>query len=164
MNTATRYVATPAARAAVKGRETDVLKALGVEWSARSRHVRCPYPDHDDQHPSWRWNEDASRAHCTCTPSASIFDVVGKVMGIDFAEAKIKVAEMIGRSDLIRSRGAKNAGRGRKTTADGSATAQHLGCRLADYAEAKRLPVDFLQALGVTEVSYLGKPALKIPY
>jgi len=38
------------------------------------------------------------------------------------------------------------------------------GCTLAQYAEAKRLPVDFLRQLGLSDVQYLGTPAVRIPY
>ena len=38
------------------------------------------------------------------------------------------------------------------------------GLTLAAYAEAKRLPVDFLRGCGVGDVFYEGKPAVRIPY
>ena len=41
---------------------------------------------------------------------------------------------------------------------------QHLGCTLAQYAEAKRLPIDFLKTLGIKDMKYMGIPALRIPY
>jgi hypothetical protein len=44
------------------------------------------------------------------------------------------------------------------------ATVQRSGCTLEEYAEAKRLPVDFLQGLGITELSYLVAPAVRMPY
>jgi hypothetical protein len=44
------------------------------------------------------------------------------------------------------------------------ATAQHPGCTLAQYVEAKRLPEDFLKGMGVAQMSYLGTPAVRLPY
>lgn len=38
------------------------------------------------------------------------------------------------------------------------------GCTLAQYAEAKRLPVALLQELGLSDISYLSQPAIRIPY
>jgi len=38
------------------------------------------------------------------------------------------------------------------------------GCTLAAYAEAKRLPVSFLEGLGVREERYRGAPRVVIPY
>jgi hypothetical protein len=49
-----------------------------------------------------------------------------------------------------------------------AATAQHSdaprACTLAAYAEAKRLPVEFLSGLGLTDVHLQGSPAIRIPY
>jgi hypothetical protein len=44
------------------------------------------------------------------------------------------------------------------------ATAQHPGCTLAEYAQAKRLPEDFLKGMGVAQMSYLGAQAVRLPY
>jgi len=38
------------------------------------------------------------------------------------------------------------------------------GCTLAQYAEGKCLPIDVLRALGLTDYSYRGSPAVRIPY
>jgi len=38
------------------------------------------------------------------------------------------------------------------------------GLTLAEYAKAKRLKEDFLRQLGLSDVSYLGYPAVRIPY
>jgi DNA primase len=96
-----RVVRTAVIREAMKGHEIQVLNALGINWNGGAPHTRCPYPDHDDINPSWRWDEPNRRARCTCCKSASIFDVISKVKGIDFEAAKVLAAELIGRSDLI---------------------------------------------------------------
>jgi hypothetical protein len=142
MSTAERYVPTAAIKTAVAGRETEILSALGISWHGKSPHIRCPYSDHRDEHPSWRWDQKKGRAYCTCTRSDSIFDVVTKVKGLDFEAAKIAAAEMIGRADLIhKPRNKKRRGEGVKTSGDNTATAQQSrGCTLAAYAAAKRLP------------------------
>jgi Toprim domain-containing protein len=101
MTTATQFVLTKSIKSAASGRERDILRELGIQWDGRSKHIRCPYADHDDEHASWRWNDAKGRAHCTCTASASIIDVVCKTKGIDFEKAKIWIAETIGRPDLI---------------------------------------------------------------
>ena len=38
------------------------------------------------------------------------------------------------------------------------------GCTLQDYADRKRLPVEFLKSLGLSDWKYLGAPAVRIPY
>src|SRR5260370_10544012 len=137
------YVTTAAIRDAVRGREVEILRALQIPWDGRNSHIRCPYPDHRDDHPSWRWNTDKHRAFCTCG-TASIFDIIMKIRGLDFEAAKIFVAETIGRKDLIQERGE--------------------GCTLAAYSAAKNLPVEFLHSLGLKDASYYGTPAVEIPY
>jgi len=37
-------------------------------------------------------------------------------------------------------------------------------CNLANYARKKNLPVDFLEVLGFSNISYQLKPAVKISY
>ena len=107
-----RYVPTEAVRGAVTGRETEVLKAVGIDWPGGRGHITCPYSDHggpDD----WRWDDRKDRAFCSCIgrrsgerKSHGIFDVVMVKEDIDFEAAKIRVAEVIGRTDLIHIKGA----------------------------------------------------------
>jgi hypothetical protein len=101
-----RYVPTKALQQAVQGREKEVLEALKVAWQVGTPHIRCPYPDHSDENPSWRWDQPKARAHCTCIERGahSIFDVVMQVEGVDFEAAKLRVAEILKLDDLIRSR------------------------------------------------------------
>jgi hypothetical protein len=102
------YIPTAAICDAVRGRESEVLRALGIQWSGNSSHIRCPYPDHPDHEPSWRWDEKRNIAFCTCIGTRtnenkrhSIFGVVGAKEGVNFETAKMRVAEIIGRQDLI---------------------------------------------------------------
>jgi len=100
-----RYVSTRAIQAAVKGRETEVLEALQISWENGAPHIHCPYPDHADENPSWRWIERRAKACCTCIERAhSILDVMMHVEGVDFEVAKLRIAEILKRDDLIRSK------------------------------------------------------------
>ena len=99
---AARYVPIRAIQAAVRGREIEVLDGLGILWREARPHLRCPYPEHADEDPSWRWEEKRAKARCTCTRGDSIFDVVMKVEALTFEAAKLRVAEILGRADLIR--------------------------------------------------------------
>jgi len=101
-----RFVTTTAIRQAVNGREADVLDAIGVHWRDGRPHINCPYRDHADDNASWRWDSKRAKAQCTCSKGESIFDVVIKVLGGDFEAAKIRVAELLHRHDLIRTKGA----------------------------------------------------------
>jgi hypothetical protein len=92
--TADRFVGTRCIHAAVKGRETEVLDELDIPWREGNPHIPCPYPDHADNNPSWRWDQRKARAFCTCS-AHSILDVVAKVEGVDFDRAKIRAAELL---------------------------------------------------------------------
>lgn len=106
------YVKTTDAKAALSGHETLVLAALGIDWRRGHPHVDCPYPSHGGKS-DWRWDELKARAFCTCITGAdSIFDVVGKVEEVTFDDAKVRACEMIGRSDLVKTKG---GGKGQKT-------------------------------------------------
>ena len=45
-----------------------------------------------------------------------------------------------------------------------TATVQPSGLTVAEYAAAKRLPVDFLRGLGLSDFRYLGRPSVRISY
>jgi hypothetical protein len=98
-----RFVTTSAIRKAISDDEAEILSKLGIEWHGKG-HIHCPYPDHPDKDPSWRWDDGKGRAFCTCLVdrrSHSIFDVAAKVLGLDFVAVKLRIAELLGRSDLI---------------------------------------------------------------
>jgi hypothetical protein len=161
------FVATAEICAAVKGRETEVLDALNIPWRDGKPHNRCPYPDHLDESPSWRWDLRKARAYCTCHARGhSALDVIMNVGGVDFETAKIRAAELIKRPDLIRERRTRKrkGGGGNIPPEQHRNGATAAGCTLAAYAEAKRLPIPFLRSLGLTETSYQSAPAVRIPY
>jgi hypothetical protein len=64
----------------------------------------------------------------------------------------------IGKSDLF----AKN---GRGGGEGATAAPDHVhACTLEAYAKAKRLPVEFLTRLGLSEITYAGRQAIRVPY
>jgi hypothetical protein len=44
------------------------------------------------------------------------------------------------------------------------ANVQTQGCTLEDYAREKRLPLGLLRSFGLTQISYMSAPALRMPY
>ena len=141
-----RYVTTDDARQVVKGREAEIIRAIGIRWDGRGDHIRCPYRAHEDRNPSWRLMEDG-HAVCSCRKPHSVFDVIMEMGGCDFEAAKIRAAEILGRHDVIVDPAAKVS-----------------GLTLADYAEAKRLPIEFLNKIGLRDAQYRNAPAVRIPY
>ncbi len=68
------------AHAEIAGREEALLAALGISWPGRGGHIRCPFPDHEDRNPSWRWDSDLVRWFCTCG-HGDVFDAIGRMRG-----------------------------------------------------------------------------------
>jgi hypothetical protein len=141
-----RYVKTEDAANALAGHEADVVRALGVPWHGRG-HILCPYPDHNDHDPSWRLTADGN-AVCSCQQPHSIFDVAMHLHGLSFEDAKLRVVELLHRQDLIVDPNAPPS----------------PGLTIAQYAEAKRLPLEFLYGLGLRDTKYGNQPAVRIPY
>jgi len=150
-----RYVRTDEIKRAVSGRETEVLDALGIDWRSGRPHIQCPYPHHADNDPSWRWDQRRAHAICTCTAGGhadGIFDVVAKVERLEFEEAKIRVAELLHRADLIRTR---EGGNGQKLDAHSLLNAR---ASLRD----DRLPIIYLaHRLGIAEAD-VPRPTTRI--
>jgi predicted P-loop ATPase len=144
---ARRHVQWTVIKEVVKGHETEILDALAIDWPSKG-HITCPYPDHIDNNPSWRWDAEAANARCSCDSSASIFDVAMKVRGLDFMEAAVFVAETLGRTDLINEE-------------------TPTGLTLEEYAAAKRFDVEWLKERGVTTLAEYGPdrlPAVRTTY
>jgi hypothetical protein len=146
MSESCSFVPTIAIKAAVDGHEGKILDALGISGWRTGKHIHCPYPNHPEKNASWRWAADKKCAFCTCDDRADdIFKVVSKIEGVDFAAAKLRIAEILHRADLIKTKSG--------------------GCSLSALAAKKKLPVEFLQSLGVREIAgRFGKPVVEIPY
>ncbi|MEW6359295.1 MAG: winged helix-turn-helix domain-containing protein [Planctomycetota bacterium] len=67
-----------------------------------------------------------------------------------------------GKSITTTSRG--GGGRYPRKTAATAQPSDGEGCTLAQYATAKGLPVGFLNKLGLTDIHYQSRPAVRIPY
>jgi hypothetical protein len=164
-----RYVPTRAIQAAVKGRETQVVEALKIPWQDGAPHISCPYPDHSDENPSWRWDERKARAFCTCIEQRGghpILDVVMQVEGIEFEAAKLRVTEILGRRDPIRMRGehhqamdAQSLLRPSADQRDDLLPRRYLGHRLNLAPE--RVPLPSTRAAAWRELPYYDRPAKK---
>jgi phage/plasmid primase-like uncharacterized protein len=161
--TSETYVKTQAVRDAVRGREEQVLHGIGIDWTGGRGHIECPYPDHGGK-TDWRWDERKAKAYCTCSKGDSIFDVVRKCEGLpNFDAAKLKVAELIGRPDLILTK----KGSHQRTDAasllappkdrrDDGLPRAYLAFRLGTPAEAVLMPST--AAVGWTALRYVDPP------
>jgi hypothetical protein len=171
MTAANSYVPTKTIRAAVEGLEIEVLTALEIQWNGKASHILCPYPDHPDREPSWRWDDKRKLAFCSCIgrrpgekKAHSIFGVVCAKEGIDREAAKIRIAEIIGRPNLIIR---ANEQKYQRTDAssllspppenrDDTLAWTYLGHRLGVGPE--RVPRPATRVVGVKSLSYFDPP------
>ncbi|MDP4024441.1 DUF927 domain-containing protein [Methylobacterium sp. NEAU 140] len=161
-----RYVSWKLARPAVEGHEVEIVRALGIAWQAGQRdHITCPYPGHGGAK-DWRLNSKG-RGICTCTQphTDSVFDIAMKVEGLDAEQAKIRCVEIIGRTDLIRTK--SGAGAGQATDAeslmrapaerrDDALPRAYLAHRLGIEADAVLMPTT--PTVGLRALGYFDPP------
>ena len=125
------------------------------------------------------WRGDRLNFGCPChddrTPSASA-TVGGKVPVVSTCMACAatlpEMLEALGASEVDRDlilggdlrRNGRPPGRGVHPSTHKRATVQPHGCTLTAYAEAKKLPIEFLRSLGLTDITYAHATAVRIPY
>jgi hypothetical protein len=154
----------------VAGRQTEILAALGVRLPAHpTQRINCPYPDHQDRHPSWRWDNSQGKAFCTCG-HGNIFHVVAKMRGLPSGRAGFPQAADYCREVLGAEPWPERAQRPDSQPKKPSPREHRpppKGCTLAGYADLKKLPMEFLLSLGIMDAecpTCPGIPAISIPY
>lgn len=121
----------------------DGVEEHGTYWKAL-----CP--NHGDRDPSLSISEGDDgrvllKCHAGCE-TAEIVDTLGLAM-----------------PDLFESRNGRMRGEG-GSSSPSKTTATLQPCNLGNYARAKGLPVDFLKGSGLSDFTYMGEPAVRIPY
>jgi hypothetical protein len=127
-----------------------VLERLkGVRKTSGGYKALCPA--HDDHEPSLSVAKgDDGRALLHCFAGCSPEEVTGAL--------GLKMDELFSRD------GHKAQERGAPVPQTCDATPEPPSCTLEGYAEAKRLPVGFLRRLGLSQIAYAGRPAVRVPY
>jgi hypothetical protein len=144
----------------------DVLDKLDVT-SRSSEKAMCFCPAHDDRNnPSLSLKAENGRLLLHCFAGCKPEDIVSKV-GIGMQEL---FAEGGGGSSIplntparlhAQSENPHSNGQNERATQD--ARPEH-SCTLKEYSEEKELPEGFLRGLGLRDVTYLEKPAVRIPF
>jgi hypothetical protein len=124
----------------------DLAKRLEAKRNGRGWMAKCP--SHDDGQASLRIAAgDDGQILLHCFAGCSVESVV--------AGLGLTMADLFGKG---RRGGTRPGNRvGQSHTAGAGLTLEH-------YAEAKRLPLAFLREIGLSEISYCGARAVRIPY
>ncbi len=134
------------------------LEGAGRELKRAGDHslTRCPF--HDDAHPSLAIYPD--HYHCfSCSAHGDIFDWLEHVDRCSRADALREAARAAGLQ--LRP---STTGRPRAANTRPESHLKDRGLELEAYSAAKRLPVGFLQSLGLSTTPRHGMPAVRIPY
>ena len=89
-------------KAELSGREEQLLRWIGIPWGAANKktHIKCPFPGHGDQNPSWRWDDNKKAWFCSQCVGGDIFEAVKRMKGVDFLEAcDIVERDFLGHTD-----------------------------------------------------------------
>jgi hypothetical protein len=127
-------------------------KPAGDGWVAR-----CPA--HEDRRASLSIGAgDDGKVLLKCFAGCSV-DTIVAAMGL-------KLVDVFPPAPARGQTPEDEGGRGRTDPSSNSATVQHdpIGCTLASYAAAKHLPIEKLPLFGLTDITYINRPAIRIPY
>jgi hypothetical protein len=142
--------------------------------------VRCPLHQ-GNSHTSLaiREGDDGRvllKCHAGCTTTgivaalglgmADLFDNKGRGGGVPIASPKPFEHLNISQKSLKKSKASKQSERskGADDSNHADSNTSLRGLRLVEYAEAKKLPLPFLQSLGLSDITYLGSPVVRMPY
>lgn len=136
----------------MKSDDRDPLASLLTRFDGVTRRgegwvARCPA--HDDQYPSLSirlGSDDRILMYCH---AGCAFDDIISVLGLQ-------------KRDLFLNRTQREGGTAPSRTA--ATLQQSRGCTLEQYATAKQLSVDRLQSFGLSDATFSGAPAVRIPY
>jgi MarR family len=143
-----------------------VLDRLDVS-SRNGQRAMCFCPAHDDRNnPSLSVKAENGRLllHCFagCQPEA-IISAIGLKMNHLFVEGEGGSSIPPNTPARLHAQSENPHTNGQNERASGDARSEH-GCTLKKYSEMKKLPEGFLRGLGLRDVTYLEKPAVRIPY
>ncbi len=144
----------------------NVLARLNIARRNEDKAM-CFCPAHDDRNsPSLSLKAENGRLllHCFagCHPE-DIVSEIGLQMKDLFVEWGGGPTIPPGTPARLHAQKEKPHTNGHNGRASGDARSDH-GCTLGGYSEEKQLPEDFLRGLGLRDVTYLDKPAVRIPY
>src|SRR5918995_5140708 len=144
----------------------DVLDKLEVA-SCNGEKAISFCPAHDDRsNPSLSLKAENGRLLLHCFAGCRPEDIVSEI-GLQMKDLFVKGG---GGSSIppntparLHVQREKPHSNGQNERASGDARSEH-GCTLKEYSEEKKLPEDFLRGLGLSDVTYSDKPAVRIPY
>src|SRR5918996_3273396 len=116
------------------------LQGFVCQKPVHNGHVMRHCPAHDDEHPSLSLKQDKDKVLWKCLAGCTQEEVLATFKELGLMGTAHRTGHKIEGGTYIPPR----------TTA----TVQPCGCTVAQYAEAKQLPIEFLRGLGLQDISY----------
>jgi hypothetical protein len=144
----------------------DVLDKLQVA-SRNGEKAMSFCPAHDDRNsPSLSLKAEDGKLLINCFAGCRPEAIVSKIgLGMTdlFSEGRGGIFIPPNTPARLHAQDEKPHSNGQNERASDDARPEH-GCTLKEYSEMKKLPESFLRELGLRDVTYLEKPAVRIPY
>jgi DNA-binding transcriptional ArsR family regulator len=144
----------------------NVLDRLNVA-SRNGEKAMSFCPAHDDRNsPSLSLKAEDGKLLLNCFAGCRPEDIVSKIgLGMKdlFSEGGGGAFILPNTPARLHAQDEKPLTNGQNGRASGDARSEH-GCTLGDYSKEKGLTEDFLRGLGLRDVTYFEKPAVRIPY
>jgi len=144
----------------------NVLDRLSVA-SRNGEKAMCFCPAHDDHNsPSLSIKADNGRLLLYCFAGCQPEDVISEIglkMNDLFVEGGGGSSILSNTPARLHAQNEKPLANGQNERASVDARPKH-GCTLEGYSETKKLSEGFLRGLGLRDVTYFEKPAVRIPY
>jgi hypothetical protein len=144
----------------------DVLDRLNIA-SRNGEKAMSFCPAHDDRsNPSLSLRTENGRLLLHCFAGCHPEDIVTEI-GLQMKDLFVKGGGgcfiLPNTPARLHAQSENPHSNGQNERASGDARSKH-GCTLKEYSEAKKLPEGFLRGLGLRDVTYFEKPAVRIPY
>jgi hypothetical protein len=144
----------------------DVLDRLDVaSYNGEKAMSFCPAHD-DRNNPSLSLKAENGRLLLHCFAGCHPEDIVTEIgLGMKdlFAEGGGGFFILPNTPARLHAQSEKPHANGQNGRASDDARSEH-GCTLKEYSDGKALPEDFLRGLGLRDVTYMERPAVRIPY
>ncbi len=149
---------------------TDILSKLpGARKQGEIWIAPCPAPGHKTPDGHLTLKDADDKALVTCQGGRHSYEDICKALGYDSLSYSDN-----GRGDITIGKGCYRVTEPQKRGDLASKTGQNAvtppalpgvtGVTVSGLAEAKKLPVEFLKSLGISDFKYRGQPAVRIPY
>jgi len=152
----------------LKGSISNILSQLNNVKNRNKNTWQALCPVHDDTNPSLTITVTDERILLRCHAGCLAEDIVEK-LGLNMSDLFVNEPDREGvdkpsESNRTVEQVPQNEAGSKNKFEESDEVSTQLGCQLEEYAELKNIPERFLMEIGLSEITYSGDPAVRIPY